>query len=211
LNSRERVIKTYNLELPDRIPIDFCADELVYNALIKKVGVSDQLKLMEYFHIDFRWAKPKWIGPMLKFPNGTKIDYFGVPREGVGFGYAVRHPLAYIKSIKDIEKYDWPKAEYYDYDIYVEEAKRFREEGYAVYGGNWCWFLAAATDLVGYEKFMIMMVDKPDLVYKLIEKVVDFFYETSKIMFEKGKGYVDIFFTGDDYGQQNGPLISPSM
>ena len=31
---RERVIKTYNFKIPDRIPIDFCADEPVYNACL---------------------------------------------------------------------------------------------------------------------------------------------------------------------------------
>lgn len=60
---RERVIKTYNFQIPDRIPIDFCADEPVYDTLIKKIGLKDQLELMKYFHVDFRWARPKWIGP----------------------------------------------------------------------------------------------------------------------------------------------------
>jgi uroporphyrinogen decarboxylase len=208
---RERVIKTYNFQIPDRIPIDFCADEPVYDALIKKIGLKDQLELMKYFHGDFRWARPKWIGPEMRTYNGKKTDYFWIPREGVGFGYAVEHPLSNAETIKDVENYNWPKPEYYDYDIYVEEAKRFREEGYAVYGGHWGWFFGAATDLVGMEKFMMMMIDKPDVAFKVMEKITDFFYKCSKIMFEKSSGYVDIFFTGDDYGQQNGPLISLPM
>ncbi len=149
MNSRERVIKTYNFQIPDRIPIDFCADEPVYDALIKKTGVKSQLELMEYFHIDFRWARPKWVGPEMKTSDGKRTDYFWIPREGVDFGYAVEHPLAHIKTIKDVENYNWPKPEYYDYDIYVEEAKKFKEEGYAVYGGHWGWFFGAATDLDG--------------------------------------------------------------
>ena len=127
------------------------------------------------------------------------------------FGYAVEHPLAHIETVKDVENYNWPKPEYYDYDVYLEEARRFGDEGYAVYGGHWGWFFGAATDLVGMEKFMMMMFDKPDVAYKVMEKITDFFYECSKIMFQKAKGYVDIFFTGDDYGQQNGPLVSLSM
>jgi len=211
LNSRERVIKTYNFQIPDRIPFDFCADDPVYDALIEKVGVKGQLELMEYFNIDFRWARPAWIGPEMKDEKGRRTDYFKVPREGVDFGYAVEHPLAHAESIKDIENYDWPKPEYYDYDVFVEEAKRFTREGYAVYGGHWGWFFGAATDLVGMEKLMMMMIDKPDIVFKILEKITDFFYECSRIMFEKAKGYVDIFFTGDDYGQQNGPLMNLDM
>jgi len=208
---RDRVIETYNFQIPDRIPIDFCADEPVYDALVKKMELKDQLELMKYFHIDFRWARPKWIGPEMRTSDCKRTDYFWIPREGVDFGYAVEHPLASAETIKDVENYNWPKPEYYDYDIYVEEAKRFREEGYAVYGGHWGWFFGAATDLVGMEKFMMMMVDKPDVAFKVMEKITDFFYKCSKIMFEKGSGYVDIFFTGDDYGQQKGPLVSLSM
>ncbi|MHB1274862.1 MAG: uroporphyrinogen decarboxylase family protein [Candidatus Humimicrobiaceae bacterium] len=211
MTSKERVIKTYNFQIPDRIPIDFCADEPVYDALIKKIGLKDQLELMEYFKIDFRWARPKWIGPELKTVDGKRTDYFWIPREGVDFGYAVEHPLASVKTIKDVENYNWPKPEYYDYGVYLEEAKKFSDEGYAIYGGHWGWFFGAATDLVGMEKFMMMMFDKPDVAFKVMEKITDFFYECSKIMFEKAKGYVDIFFTGDDYGQQNGPLVSLSM
>ena len=70
MTSKERVVKTYNFQIPDRIPIDFCADEPVYNALIKKTGVKDQLELMKYFHVDFRWARPKWIGPELMTSDG---------------------------------------------------------------------------------------------------------------------------------------------
>lgn len=211
LNSKERVVKTYNFELPDRIPVDFCADIPVYDALIKKVGVKGQLELMEYFHIDFRWARPKWIGPELKDDKGRRTDYFGVPRKGVDFGYAVEHPLSNIKTIEDVENYNWPNTEYYDYEIYLEEAKRFNEEGYAVYGGHWGWIFSAASDLVGMEKLMILMIENPELAKKIFEKITDFFYECSEIMFQKAKGYVDIFFTGDDYGQQNGPLMSLDM
>jgi len=211
MTSRERVIKTYNFQIPDRIPLDFCADEPVYDALIERVGVKNQLELMKYLHIDFRWARPKWVGPEMKTPDGRRTDYFWIPRKGVDFGYAIEHPLAHTETIKDVEDYNWPKPEYYDYDVYVEEAKKTREEGYAVYGGHWGWFFGAATDLVGMEKFMMMMVDKPRVAFKVMEKITDFFYECSRIMFEKTKGYVDIFFTGDDYGQQQGPLVSLSM
>ena len=31
---------------------------------------------MEYFHIDFRWARPEWIGPEMKTSDGKRTDYF---------------------------------------------------------------------------------------------------------------------------------------
>ena len=132
---KERVLKTYTFQLTDRIPLDFCADERVYDALIQNVSVKDGLELMEYFHIDFRWARPRWIGPELVDEQGRKTDYFGIPREGEAFGYSGAHPLCYVRTKTDVDSYPWPKAEYWDYDIFSQECERFEE--YAVYGGAW--------------------------------------------------------------------------
>ncbi len=207
MNSRERVIKTYNFELSDRIPIDFCAEESVYDSLMEKLGIKSQLELMEFLNVDFRWARPKWIGPELKSPDRYDTDYFGIPRKGIGFGYPIRHPLEHIQSIEEVEDYNWPKPESWDYEAYTEEAKRFHEEGYAVYGGLFSWIFTGACDLVGTEKYMTLMIDKPDVANKVMEKMTDFFTACSKIMFEKSRNYIDIFFTGDDYGHQCGPLL----
>ena len=209
MTSKGRVLKTYNFEKPDHIPIDFCACEEVYQRLQDHFG-TDQLGMLEKLHVDFRWPRPAWIGPELKLPDGTPTDYFGIPRVGVGdFGYAIRHPLAHLELEKDIEAYPWPTADMWDYDVFAEECQRFEE--YALYGGGWTWFFEAAAELVGMEKLFMMLYDNPDVVHKLLERIVDFFYEISKRMYEKAGDKIDIFFMGDDYGTQRGPLISLSM
>lgn len=210
MTSKERVLKTYEFKLPDRVPVDFCACEAVYNSLIKKLGVKGQLELMEALHVDFRWARAPWIGPELKAPDGTPTDYFGIPRAGVGdFGYPVNHPLKNMSSVEDIENYPWPSPDFFDYGVFREETEKFEE--HAVLGGGWSWFSNVAMDLVGMEKFLILMYDEPDLAYRLMERICEFFWEVSRRMFEVSKGKLDIFFTGDDYGTQQGPLISLSM
>lgn len=210
MNSKERVLKTYQFGQPDRVPLDFCACDEIYHGLMKKLGLSSQLELMERLHIDFRWAKAPWIGPELKNEAGLPTDYFGIPRRGVGdFGYAVSHPLKSLSSFPDIEAYPWPSPDCFDYDVFKEECERFEE--YAVLGGGWSWFFNAALDLVGMERFMVLMYDQPQLTYWLMERICDFFYEVSLRMFEKAGGKIDVFFTGDDYGAQNGPLVNLSM
>ena len=210
MTSKERVLITYEFKLPDRVPVDFCACEAVYNSLIEKLKVRGQLELMEALHVDFRWARAPWIGPELKAPDGTSTDHFGIPRAGVGdFGYPVDHPLKNISSVKDIENYPWPSPDFFDYDVFREECERFQD--YAVLGGGWSWFSNAAMDLVGMEKFLILMYDEPYLAYRLMERICDFFGEVSRRMFDIAKGKLDIFFTGDDYGTQQGPLISLSL
>ena len=208
--SKERVLKTYNFEHPDRFPIDFCACNSMYAELRKHYGCANDFELLDLLHVDFRWARAPWIGPELIAENGEPTDYFGVSRRGVGdFGNATAHPLAHLKSADDIKSYPWPKAEYFDYDVYAEECRQFGE--YAVLGGGWCWFFDAASDLVGMDKFFLLLHDNPALAYKLLERITDFFYDMTKCMFEKAGDKTDIFFTGDDYGTQKGPMISIAM
>lgn len=210
LTSKERVKKTYNFQRPDRVPIDFCACVKIYDAMKKKLICDTDLEMLDKLHVDFRWARAPWIGPDLKTADGTETDYFGIPRKGVGdFGSAITHPLSYLKSENDIKNYPWPKAEYFDYNVFTEECERFEE--YAVLGGSWSWFFTASCDLVGMDKLFVMMYDNPALVYKLLERIVDFFYDMSKCMFEKAGRKVDIFFTGDDYGSQKAPMLSLKM
>jgi uroporphyrinogen decarboxylase len=210
MTSKERVRRTYNFERADRVPIDFCACQEVYDRLCRHYGVETGLALMETLHVDFRWARPKWIGPEMKDRQGRPTDYFRIPRAGAGdFGYAVENPLSHVSSVADVEAYPWPTADMWDYEVYAGECERFSE--YAVLGGGWCWFFDAACDLVGMEKWMMMLAEQPELCHAILRKTSDFFYESTRRMLERAGGKTDIFFTGDDYGTQRGPMLSLGM
>ena len=211
MTSKERVLRNYTFQPIDRFTIDFCAASDVYAALRAHYGVRTDLDLMEILHIDFRYPKPNWIGFPLVDGKGRPTDYFGIPREGAGdFGYAVEHPLADAGSIADVEAYTkWPSADMWDYGQYARDCAQFPE--YAVYGGAWAWFFDAASDLVGMEQWFLLMHDKPEVAHAMLEKTTSFMERTSEIMFEKAGKYIDICFTGDDYGFQNGPMMSQPM
>lgn len=210
MTSKERVLRTLRFERADRVPVDFCGCQEVYDRLARHYGVGTGLELMEVLRIDYRWARPRWIGPEMKDARGRATDYFWIPRAGAGdFGYAVEHPLAHVKSLADVEAYPWPTADMWDYRVYAEECERFEE--YAVLGGGWCWFFDAASDLVGMEKWMMMLAEAPELCDAILDRTLGFFYECSRRMLEIAGRKTDIFFTGDDYGMQTGPLISLPM
>ena len=207
MTSKERVLRNYAFQAIDRFSIDFCACESVYTRLREHYGVDDDLALMERLHVDFRYPKPVWIGPPLQTPQGLPTDYFGIPRSGVGdFGYAVEHPLADVSSIAQVEAYPWPTVDMWDYDRYAEDCARFPE--YAVLGGMWGWFFEAAAELVGMERWFLLLYDHPDVAHAILDKIVAFMEGCSEAMFDKAGEHVDICFTGDDYGVQRGPMLS---
>jgi len=235
LSPRERVLKAINHEEPDRVPIDISAVDEVMDALIDYYGIKvddeeikiymgadgriferkrnkAQLLLLEKLHVDFRWAWAPYIGPELRtYPDGSRDGLFGIRRGGLFFGYALEHPLQNACSVKDIEAYPWEEyanVDHYDYEQFVQECKDFHEAGYAVYGGPWAPIAFWAMDLMGMDNFMIAMYDNPEVAATLVEKIANFYYRQAEIMFQKGKGYIDIFFMGDDYGVQNGLMMS---
>ncbi len=211
MTSKERVLRNYTFQSVDRFTIDFCAESKVYAALREYFDVPDDLALMERLHVDFRYPKPEWIGFPLVDEQGRPTDYFGIPRAGAGdFGYAVAHPLAGVSTVAEVEAYPkWPSADMWDYRRYAEDCARFEE--YAVLGGAWGWFFEAACELVGMEQFFLLIHDKPEVAHAILGKITAWMERTSEIMFETAGRHIDICFTGDDYGFQCGPMMSPRM
>lgn len=211
MTSKERVLRNYRFQPVDRFSIDFCAESRVYALLREHFDVPDDLALMERLHVDFRYPKPKWIGFPLTDSQGRPTDYFGIPRAGAGdFGYAVEHPLANVRSVAEVRAYGkWPSPDMWDYEQYARDCASFDE--YAVLGGAWGWFFEAACELVGMDRFFLLIADKPEVAHAVLEKIVSFMERTSDIMFEKAGRHIDICFTGDDYGFQNGPMMSGRM
>ncbi|MHB0874754.1 MAG: uroporphyrinogen decarboxylase family protein [Anaerolineae bacterium] len=211
MTPKERVLRNYTFQPIDRFTIDFAACSEVYRRLQEHFGVATDLELMERLHVDFRYPKPEWVGPALVDAQGRPTDYFRIPRGGnVGdFGYAIEHPLADVSSLAQVEAYAWPEADMWDYTRYTEACRSFPE--HAVLGGAWGWFFEAAAELVGMERWFLLLYDQPDLAHAILGKVVGFMEATSEMMFARAGRYIDICFTGDDYGLQSGPMLSPRL
>jgi len=210
LTSKQRVLRNYSFQPVDRFTIDWCACSEVYTRLKAHYAVVSDLELMEKLHVDFRYPKPTWIGPALIDERSRLTDYFRIPRAVVGdFGYALEHPLAYVTTIAEVEAYPWPTAEMWDFEGYAHACADFPE--HAVSGGAWGWFFEAGCELVGMQRWFTLLYDNPAIGTAILDKIIDFMEGTSEIMFQKADKYIDICFTGDDYGFQNGPMLSTEM
>jgi len=93
----------------------------------------------------------------------------------------------------------------------VRDEARAWEGRFAVLGGDWSPFYHDAIDLLGMEGFMVAMVESPSVVDVLLRRLVDYYFQVSLNIFEAAAGVIDVFFIGNDFGTQNGPVVGDAL
>ena len=211
MTSRERVLTTFAHREPDRVP-RWCGASPEFIAKAKgQLGITDTEQLSVRFGDDFRRVYARYAGPR-EFspdqglsPGATCRTPFGVEREGFGYGMPMTHPLAEA-TLKQIHDYPWPDPKWMDVSQIRTEALAWHRQ-FAILGGDWSPFWHDAIDLLGMENLLLKMADGPELVEALLAHVVDYYAGVSRRIFDVAADAIDIFFIGNDFGSQTGPLI----
>jgi uroporphyrinogen decarboxylase len=205
---RERVLTTFAHREPDRVPLWFgMSPEFQANAK-RQLGVDDE-GLLVRLGDDFRRVFATYVGPpiQLQAADATYRTPFGVERHGLGYGQPIRLPLAGA-TLREIHDYAWPDPAWMDVSQIRSAALAYQRE-YAILGGDWSPFWHDAIDLLGMEDLLFKMHDEPALVDALLQHVVDYYFEVSRRIFDAAADAIDIFFIGNDFGSQFGPLVGP--
>ena len=209
MTPRERVLAAFAHQEPDRVPA-WCGASEEFWAKAKAELKLDDEGLRLRFGDDFRRVGARYAGPELRLaPGVTWQTPFGVQRTGLGYGQPTSHPLA-DASPKDVEQYPWPDPDWMDVSAIRGDALAY-EGQYAILGGDWSPFWHDLIDLLGMETMVLKMYDEPLLVDRILQHVVDYYAALSQRVFDAAAGSLDIFFIGNDFGSQTGPLLSEQM
>lgn len=209
MNCRQRVLAAFGHEEPDRVPT-WCGASVEFWEKAKRELKLDDEGLRCRFGDDFRRVCARYCGPTLELlPQATTITVFGIQRNGLGYGQPLTHPLA-DATLDDIHDYPWPDANWTDVAHVRAEAKAYAGQ-YTILGGDWSPFWHDLIDLLGMEKMYYLMYDQPALIDAILEHVVDYYAASSQRIFEAAGQSIDIFFIGNDFGSQQGPLLSEPM
>jgi uroporphyrinogen decarboxylase len=210
MTSRERVLAAFDHREPDRVPAWCGSSPEFWAGARAALGVDDE-GLRRRFGDDFRRVYARYAGPDLGLSGGaTWKSPFGVERTGIGYGQPLSHPLASARSLRDVDDYPWPDPAWMDVSGIKAEADRWGGE-FAVLGGDWSPFWHDVIDLMGMEGLYFAMYDLPEVAARVFEKVTDFYWEVSRAIFEAAGGSIDIFFIGNDFGSQTGPLLGVDL
>jgi uroporphyrinogen decarboxylase len=206
MTPRERVLAAFAHKEPDRVPA-WCGSSPEFWEKAKRATGLDDEGLRIRLGDDFRRVYAQYRGPDLGLsPGATWKSPFGIERRGIGYGQPLSHPLAGASSLRDVEAYPWPDPAWMDVSRVKSEAEAWRGN-YAVLGGDWSPFWHDVIDFVGLEALCFLMYDRPEVASLLFEKVTDFYCEVSRNIFEAAGSSIDIFFIGNDFGSQTGPLL----
>ncbi len=208
MTSRERVISAFKHEYSAIVPRWCGASVEFWNKAKAELNLDDE-ELRLRFGDDFRRISAPYVHPV-DLPEGITYETpFSIGRKGIGYGQPVNHPLA-AASMQDIETYPWPDAAHVDISKIKEQARIWKGE-YAILGGDWSPFWHDAIDLVGMEALYLMMYDAPEQVDAILKHVVDFYAKSSRRIFDEAANEIDIFFIGNDFGSQTGPLMGVEL
>lgn len=214
MTSKERVRAAFARQPVDRVPM-WCGASPEFMAKARAfLGVEDDEAVSLRFHDDFRRVFSRYCGPERFDPaynekQGKVISVFGVERHGIGYGQPVCHPLENA-TLEEVHAYPWPDPDWFDVSHIREDALAWGGE-YAIMGGEWSPFFHDAIDLLGMENMMCLFYDEPEIVDAVLTHIVDFYWEISRRTFEAAGDVLDIFFFGNDFGSQNGPLMGPEL
>jgi uroporphyrinogen decarboxylase len=208
MTSRDRVLTAFSHAQPDRVPV-WCGASPEFRGMLRaRLGLGeDDEALSRRLGDDFRRVFARYAGPAGRSPSSCFTHPEATSRTPFG---VESHPLADAASAADIERFAWPDPYWMDVSSVREEALVWGGE-HAVLGGDWSPFFHDAIDLFGMERFMTLMVENPAVVEAALARMAAYYAEVSRRIFEAAHGAIDVFFIGNDFGTQTGPVVSPAM
>lgn len=212
----ERVEMALAHRQPDRVPFDFWAVPEVWQRLRAALEAEDE-EVLRLLGIDCRMVTARYTGSRARtLPDGTFVDAWGTHRRRVSNEFSTyeeyaSHPLAEAETVGDVLSWDWARTEEWDVSGVREQCEglnsglrhHLRYEVGGIF--EWSWALR------GFERFLLDLVEKPDVAGAIMDRFTDVYIENTLRVIEAAGGLLDMVYTYDDIGIQNGLLISPRM
>ncbi len=221
ISKRQRILLTIKHELPDLIPVHFIniddiSPYLKFFNLKNKDELADRLNVcIKRIYPDYKKQLSELEANRLDtglYEDMKPIGLFGTSGGIDSYSPQAGHlmPFANIKKIKEIQNYNWPNPDDWDFSQIRKKIDKYNNE-YAIMLGSWNPILCQVFDFFGMEKAMEYLYLKHQFILETINYIVDFYLRFYKKYFEAAKGKADIFSMGDDFASQRSLLISPEM
>ncbi len=188
--------------------------------LMAHAGVHSEQELLRFLKTDIRRVTGRYVGPShlcgAAGVGAVGRDFLGIvwkPKDyGLGtYNEIVFHPLAHVKTVREVDEYEWPSPDWFDMSHLKEEIKRINDtERYAI-----LFFAGGAFEtpwyMRGLERFLLDLVECPAIAEAIARHSTAFYKERAVRALEATDGMIDIIGSGGDIGTQTGMMLSPSL
>lgn len=239
MNSRDRVMTTFNHKEPDKVPIDLggtTASSIGYPGYIKlreylglppdpdfKLSHIHQglvklpEDLLQQYEIDFRTVFMKksprgFVAEKVSDDSFYDEDHILWKRATYDY-YPVEPPLA-DASVEDLHKRHWPDP--YDpfrtLGLKEEVTNLYETTEYAIIADIMCRGpYEQAVKLRGFENFLTDLSINTKFAFTLLDKITEEIIGLWDVYLKAVGNHVQVVCQGDDLGMQTGLMISPKM
>lgn len=227
MNSKQRVVAALTRqELPDRVPLQFDLCRSLSDQFGQKFGIPVHYTQSYYEDVTYRLSANELrvamgsdcviVGASLprnyelpRDENGLIVNEFKMKmRQGPVYMDVIEHPLANVEQEQEVIDFEFPdplaEGRFDDAATYINKYKN----DYFIVGDMELTMFDMMQQLVGLEKLLVDMARGKPYVTALMDKTKNFALAVGKRLVEMG---VDGIWAGDDFGAQNGMLISPKM
>ena len=215
VTSKECVLKALEHLQPDRTPCNYLGTPEIDEKLKNHFQTDNMDVVLEKLGVDLRLIEPVYVGPKLRnWEDGRFENLWGQIRKPIKneagiYNESVEFPYAKFTSTGDVAKFRWPNHDWFDCSSLAGQCDKYAD--YAIVYGS-----AGNLDLIngtafgmGVEKVLLGIGLDDPVVHACMEKRFQCCYDISQKGLQAANGKIDIFWLGDDYGTQNGLLISP--
>jgi uroporphyrinogen decarboxylase len=225
MNSKERVsIALRRTGTPDRVPVQFDLCRSLLEGFGAKLGIPVHYTVSYYEDLMYRISANElrtamgsdcvlvggslpagYVHPQTE--DGCIINEFGMKmRQGPLYMEVIEEPLPGVSSVDEVEQFSFPDplAEG-RFDDAAQQIEQYGDDFFVI-GDLELTMFEMAWHMVGMEKLMVDLAMGEPYVGVLLDRTMAFSIGIGKRLVELG---VDGIWTGDDFGGQQGMMISP--
>ena len=217
---RDRVTTAILREIPDRVPLDFSANQGVQEHLRSALSLSNYHEMLTYFGSDIFDMRgivdPEYHGEKpLKFRhnNGVFENYWGMRTRvmqtatGPEESYC-EFPLAHITDPDQLARYPWPSVD--DFDFSSLRSRLQDWESFAIMASGVSIFQHPSF-LRGLDNLLMDFLIQPETAAFIMDRFTEFYLAYFDRLLSAAEGQITMLRIADDLGMQDRLLISPEI
>lgn len=213
MTSRQRVWAAITHQPVDRVPCDIWVTPEIRQELLAHFQTDNWSVVLDELGVDgIAGVMPSYTGPPWTGPDGGPAGLWGAQSRrielptGGTYTERIHAPMADFTEIAQVEDFDFGDPADWDFEGAAEACRRAHPHQVVRLG-----YIAPFVDLwtlFGEERALLNIGLRPELIEAVLDRVMDYRLRQHRLLFEACVRHADLAQVTDDFGGQNGLVMS---